>query len=129
MKLVYIAGPYRAEHESEVVKNIRLAEELAIQVWRFGAVAICPHKNTALFGGLCPDETWLKGDLEIIRRCDALLMTPNWRRSEGARIERETAEALGLPIFVAEADHTGPSVPWAFVEWLKGTQDGNASDV
>ncbi|MDI1346314.1 MAG: DUF4406 domain-containing protein [Pseudolabrys sp.] len=85
--LVYIAGPYRASTEREVVLNIRRAEEAAIEVWKAGGVAICPHLNTALFGGVLPDETWLSGDIEILRRCDAILMVGKWQDSKGARDE------------------------------------------
>ncbi len=37
-------------------------------------MALCPHKNTAGFGGLpgCSDDMWLQGDLELLRRCDAV---------------------------------------------------------
>src|SRR4051812_24706808 len=46
MKLIYIAGPYRAATEWQVVQNIRRAEALALAVWQSGAACICPHKNT-----------------------------------------------------------------------------------
>jgi hypothetical protein len=56
MKLVYVAGPYRGKGEWEVVQNIRRAETLALAVWKLGAACICPHKNTALFGGAAEDS-------------------------------------------------------------------------
>jgi hypothetical protein len=99
MKVVYIAGPYRAGSEYQVLLNIRRAEELALRVWRSGAACICPHKNTAFFGGAAEDDVWLKGDLEIIRRCDALVCTEGWRNSRGAVGEVELARALGIPVF------------------------------
>ena len=66
MKIIYIAGKYRAKTEWEVVQNIRAAEDAAIFVWQHGAAALCPHKNTAMFGGIpgCPDNVWL---VEIAR--------------------------------------------------------------
>lgn len=73
MILVYIAGPYRAPTEWEVLGNIRRAEEVALRVWKAGAACICPHKNTAFFGGAAPDDVWLTGDLEMVRRCDAVV--------------------------------------------------------
>ena len=68
MKIVYVAGPYRGPTESDVVRNIRNAEAVAQRIWQGNHPALCPHKNTALFGGLCPDEVWLKGDLEMLRQ-------------------------------------------------------------
>ena len=101
MKLVYVAGPYRASREWQVVENIRRAEAIALEVWLMGAACICPHKNTALFGGSAPDETWLRGDLEIVRRCDALILAPGWELSKGTLVEIELAKQLKLPIFHA----------------------------
>jgi hypothetical protein len=104
MKLVYIAGPYRGASEWEVVQNIRRAEALALEVWQSGAACICPHKNTALLGGAADDSVWLEGDLEMMRRCDAVLCTEDWRRSAGAREEVRIANEMGLPVFQALAD-------------------------
>jgi hypothetical protein len=99
MKLVAIAGPYRSATEWGVSENIRRAELAAVAVWQLGAAAICPHKNTAFFGGAAPDATWLEGALEMVRRSDAVLTVAGWEASEGARNELSLAEQLGLPVF------------------------------
>lgn len=99
MKLVYIAGPYRGASEWEVVQNIRRAEALALEVWQSGAACICPHKNTALLGGAADDSVWLEGDIEMMKRCDAVLCTDDWNRSKGAIEEVRIATEAGIPIF------------------------------
>ena len=99
MKLVFVAGKYRAKTEWEVFQNIRSAEALALELWRLGLSVICPHKNTEMFGGAAPDDMWLKGALEMVRRCDALVCLPDWEKSEGARGEVNLAEEIGIPIF------------------------------
>jgi len=104
MKLVYVAGPYRGSGEWEVLQNIRRAETLALAVWQAGAACICPHKNTALFGGAADDSVWLEGDLEMMRRCDAVLCTDDWQRSAGAREEVRVAKEMGLPVFHSLVD-------------------------
>lgn len=101
MKVIYIAGPFRADNAWEIEQNIRRAECLALEVWKAGAAAICPHTNTRFFQGAAPDDLWLSGDLEIMRRCDAVLLTANWEDSTGARAEFELALNLNMPIFVA----------------------------
>lgn len=98
MKVVYLAGPYRNDTEYGVHRNIQQAESLAIEVWRLGAVCLCPQKNTAYFGGALPDSVWLDGDLELIRRSDAVLLMPSWESSDGAMREKAFAEQLGLPV-------------------------------
>jgi hypothetical protein len=98
-KLVYIAGPFRAASQWRQEQNIRRAEEVALEVWRAGGVAICPHLNTRFFGGELPDQAWLDGDLEILRRCDALVTVDGWKSSEGAVAEVNFAETSGIPVF------------------------------
>ena len=104
MRVAYIAGPYRGKTESDVVANIRHAEKYAIKYWQMGYAVICPHKNTALFGGLAPDEVWLKGDLEILNRCDVVVMIPGWWASFGAMDEEEFARKVGLNIIYENSD-------------------------
>jgi len=102
MKVIYIAGKYRANSEWGLEENLRHAEDAAIRLWREGWAVICPHKNTAHFGGACPDDYWLKGDLEIVSRCDAIYMLNNWTHSKGAIKEYELAERLGKEIIFEE---------------------------
>jgi hypothetical protein len=99
MKVVYVVGPYRAPSEYQVLLNIRRAEELALRVWRSGAACICPHKNTAFLGGAADDSVWLIGDLEIIRRCDAVVCVDGWKSSKGALGEVDLALKLNIPVF------------------------------
>lgn len=98
MRLAFISGPYRAATPSGIVQNIRNAERVAIEYWRKGYAVICPHKNTALFDGLAPDSVWLSGDLEMLRRCDVVVMIPGWKASSGAINEESLALNLGKEI-------------------------------
>lgn len=99
MKVVYIAGPFRAENAWEVEQNIRRAETLSLELWREGVAAICPHTNTRFLQGAAPDDVWLKGYLEILRRCDALLTVEGWAHSSGAVAEVKEAQACGVEVF------------------------------
>ena len=99
MKVVYVAGPFRGPNSWEIEQNIRRAEALSLEVWRAGAAALCPHTNTRFFQGAADDSVWLDGDLELLARCDAILMTPDWQRSSGARAEYDFAKARGIPVF------------------------------
>jgi len=103
VKLVYVAGPFRARpdpsNQWEQWENIRRAATLALEVWRSGASCICPHMNTAFFEGAAEARVWLDGDLEQLKRCDAVIMTPDWERSIGAKAEHATAIERGIPVF------------------------------
>lgn len=98
MQVVYISGAYRAPTLQGILDNIRLAEKVAIEYWKKGYAVICPHKNTALFDGECADDIWLDGDLEIISRCDIVVMLPFWEYSKGAVVEHGHAVNLGKEI-------------------------------
>lgn len=97
-KVIYVAGPYRADSEWQVVQNIRRAEEAAMKLWRAGWVVICPHKNTAFFGGYLLEEVILQGDLELLRRCDAIFMVEGWESSLGAKRECGFAVDHDIPV-------------------------------
>ena len=115
MKVIYIAGPFRGPNHWAIAENIRDAERAALKVWQMGAVAICPHANTAHFQDAAPDYVWLKGDLEILRRCDGILMLPTYKESHGAKAEMQEALTLGMPVFFDHAqlkDWLCPPVQW-----------------
>ena len=99
MKVVYVSGKFRGPNSWAMEQNIRAAEELSLEVWKLGAVALCPHLNTRFFQGAAPDELWLDGDIELVRRCDAMLMVSNWQDSVGARHEKEFADSIKQPVF------------------------------
>lgn len=99
MKLIFISGPFRAPNSWEIEKNIRRAEALALEVWKLGAAVICPHANTRFFQGAAEDDLWLKGDLEMLRRCDAVMLTDTWRGSAGAKTEVAEAQHRQIPVF------------------------------
>lgn len=102
MKLVFVSGPYRAETVEQRQSNIMKARAKSIELWKQGYAVICPHMNTAHFDGMCPDEVWLEGDIEILRRCDVIAMVDGWESSVGAKAELEIAEQLGMEILKNE---------------------------
>lgn len=101
MKLVYLAMPYRAASPDGILENIMEARKVAKRLWQLGYYVICPHTNTFLMDGVVPDRIFLDGDLEIISRCDAVILGPGWKNSEGARSECSFATEKGIPTYEA----------------------------
>ncbi|HPQ72294.1 MAG TPA: DUF4406 domain-containing protein [bacterium] len=99
MKLAYVAGPYRGRTHNDVAQNIAAAREVAAHLWSLGYAVICPHLNSAFMSGVAPEETFLRGGIEILRRCDLVVLVPNWHASQGTTLEIEEARSCGLPIF------------------------------
>lgn len=91
-KLVYIAGPYRANSATGIAANIQSARLAAIEFAKMGIPYICPHLNSAYFEEYAPDvpdSFYLKMGLEILARCDAIFVLRGWEESEGTKAEME----------------------------------------
>ena len=99
MKVVYLAGPYRARGGRSVREHVRMAEEWAVRLWSVGYVVFCPHLNSAFMDGEVPDERFLDGDLEIMRRMkpDVIGLLPGYGDSPGTRLELAEADRLNIP--------------------------------
>ncbi len=103
MKLIYICGPIRNDDQIIQRANIGRGIMAAKAIWNARGTAICPHMN-AYFES--PDEDSpaseqtkrLAGDLELIRRCDAVLALPGWVSSIGASAEVCFARGNGITI-------------------------------
>jgi len=99
MQVIYISGAYRARTIFGVLWNIYKARRAAQELWANGYAVICPHMNTALFDDGFP---YIRGDCEILKRCDKIYMLKGWRKSEGANIEYQVALQHKLDIIYEE---------------------------
>lgn len=95
--LLYISGPYRGNVDA----NIKRARDIAITAWEMGHAVICPHMNTEHFElySTLNEQAYIDGDMNMIARCDALVMVPGWEKSSGANQERDYAMSLGIPVY------------------------------
>ena len=99
LPLIYIAAPFRGSTPYDVRRHVEAARDIGLTVAILGGYPIIPHTMTADFDKQLTDQFWLDGTMELLRRCDAILMGPRWMYSTGATAEREEAKRLGLPIF------------------------------
>jgi hypothetical protein len=99
--LLYVSGPYTADTPGGIDANVAEARKVGIELWERGHVVIVPHLNTLHFEQDCKLEhaDYIRGDLQIIARCDGMVMLPTWGASRGAREEHEYAQAIGVPIW------------------------------
>jgi len=116
-KLLYVAGPYSIGDPQE---NIRRAEMVSVNLLRSGFHVITPHKNTAGYekyeDGNLTYETWIKLDLDLLSRCDAIYVMVNSEISHGVKKEIEFARAMGMPV-IYEADY--PSGEFTYADYLE----------
>ena len=102
IKIIYVAGRYRASSWNGVWDNIMHSRTEARKLWLDGWAVISPHANTIFMDGDDTDGVFLKGDLEILRRCDAIYMLKGWDTSIGATAELVLAQDLGLEVHYEE---------------------------
>lgn len=109
MKLVYVAGPYRASHPWMVELNIRAAEEVAHKLLDLepNIVPVVPHSMYRYFDGTRDDQYWLDATMQLLLRCDELVMLPNWLTSEGTIGEFLAAVGMEMPIHIYQPELEG----------------------
>lgn len=124
MKLIYIAGPYSAPAAAARLRNVQEAREVADLINRvYGdlACAVVPHFLSAGIEDSLSPERWYAATLEVLRRCDAVVLTARWAESTGAREERAEAYRRGMPVFQeADLQPAAPQGPSRFLRWLEG---------
>jgi len=99
LKVVYFAGPIRNTSVHKWLLNILKAWVVARYYLKTGYSIICPHTMTAFMDGVdLPTSAFFKSDNELIRRCDMVVMLPDWETSEGATAENALAKELGKEI-------------------------------
>lgn len=104
MSLIYISGPYTKNEVNGKTQeeNINQARKISCELMEIGHFCHCPHLNTAYFEDHCnlTYDQYIAGDLNLLSRCDIIVMTEDWESSKGAKIERDHAIRLGIPVYV-----------------------------
>jgi hypothetical protein len=116
MKLCYVAG---AITKGDIADNVARAHDAGLALLKAGLAVVVPHGSVFwgnarfnLWGDPDPEgrlfvpeaspagtthEMWLKCDLEIVRRCDAVFRVPG--ESVGADMETAEAARRGIPVY------------------------------
>lgn len=130
MKVVYVAGPFRARNQWQIAENIRAAERIGFLVAMAGAMPLIPHANTANFHGIGTDEFWLEGTMELLKRCDGAVFLPGWRTSSGSLGEWKACGKLLIPHTSLDEHMSSdfPSVVGGFVYGLNYAKEDNAEE-
>ncbi len=111
MKLIYVAGRYRSKSKEGVRLNIQAASHVGAIASEKGWYPVIPHTNTAGHEHITDndDQFYLDGTLELMRRCDAVVMVPGWAQSSGAIGEHNEAHKLGIPTYLT-VDELPPAI-------------------
>lgn len=106
MKKVYIAGKVSDEDFNEVAQKFAAAHS---EIDKLGFIPINPVEmvqnyfiTNFPFQTLSKDEVWkiaMQVCIKELVDCDAVVLLPCWEQSKGAKIERQLADDLDIPIF------------------------------
>ena len=109
--LWYLAHPYTADTADEISRNVVSADTIAARLINKGYHIYSPISHTHhmhLIGAslgfwkVSEWKMWMELDHEFIKHCRGIIMSPNWSRSKGCRIELETFEDNDKEILFAE---------------------------
>lgn len=105
MKLIYIASPFNATNPLNVLKHTETARRYGTLVANTGiAWPVIPQANTLhLYGKLDNEQLAYDGTLEMLKRCDGMLLVTRENSegelSIGVDLERACAHTNGIPVF------------------------------
>lgn len=68
--------------------------------------AVIPHSNTGHLDDSCSlsEQYWLDATMELMRRCDAVVLCPGWQHSSGTLAEIAEAQRLGITVFYTDSE-------------------------
>lgn len=104
--LIYIAAPYINDNVAVIVENIHRAKTAGQEIMRRGHYVICPHTMTALWnvGTDLVQADFIRQDLVLLEKCDAICLLPGWEKSDGAKHEYDVAKSLNMTTFFGVED-------------------------
>ncbi len=100
--LVYIASPYA--HPSQKVREARLeaVRHVCGTMVNKGKIVMPPlvYLGELAYRGVHPPQGWYAFDLQLLARCDELLVLqlPGWEDSRGVMVEIAGAQTKGMPV-------------------------------
>ena len=110
--VVYLASPYSHEDPKIMELRYKKACRAAGLLMREGCVVFSPiaHSHGVVkYNKKLPTswDFWCYQDLEMMKRCDALvvLQLNGWDRSQGVRAEMQFADRLKLPMYYMEKSY------------------------
>lgn len=104
--LGYVAGPYTANTQKEIDKNVEIARQMSAELWRMQIPNICPHMNCLGFEephwGINP-QYFYPGTVTMLNRCNFMILanpdTEANMKSKGTVGEIHHCLELEIPLF------------------------------
>jgi nucleoside 2-deoxyribosyltransferase len=98
-KVVYLAGPYTLGNNNH---NTRRACDLGDVLIDLGIYPLIPHMShlwDSISPREYPPEFWYHYDLQLLKKCDAMVVMPGSEESRGVALERDFANEHSIPVY------------------------------
>jgi len=102
MKVICVVGRcHDARGAYFALSNIWKAQETMGHIWFMGGIPFYPQGASLLLEGILgvPQERFLQGNLELVRRADAVYAMESFAKSPEAQLMVEEALKLSKPVF------------------------------
>jgi hypothetical protein len=110
IRRIYVAGiltpkgPNSTHPAIDYLLNVRNMIRASMDVLFAGYDPFCPALDFQFFLSLREGERITEPMIKrysksMLEACEAVVLTPNWRKSEGTIAEIEHAEKMGIPVF------------------------------
>lgn len=96
MFVIYITAPYTGNTHLAVEANVLRSRIIGDAVAQAGMMPLIPQSNTAHMDSGQSPQFWYDGTMELMRRCDAVLL---FGHSKGVVGEDLEARRLNLPVY------------------------------
>ena len=97
--LVYNAGSYTAPDADGRERNVFASLCVTHQLLAMGAAVVDSRASYHRLHGELPEQCFIDSGLALLGRCDALVVSGDWRSSKGTLAEMAEAKRLRLPCF------------------------------
>ena len=107
--IYYVCSPYRGKTPEQVQVHFNYTVDLTREMLLYGHCPITPHLYiTASLNDNDPEERkiGLEAALELLKKCDAVIVGQRYGISEGMAAEIETAKQLNIPVFYRDHNIT-----------------------
>lgn len=102
--VIYISGRYSAPDNIQRDFYINLAVEEAAKIMKKGQTPLIPHTMYCPMEEKFNYDRFIRADLELLEKCDAIYLMQNWTESRGAKTELIHAIRIGLKIYTKISD-------------------------
>lgn len=98
-QVVYLAGPLSNDIKDVQEWNVIFACNAAAGLRATGVTIISPHEMCLHNPESLEYDGWIDHGLDLLLRCDALVLLPGWQASRGCRVEYEHAVEWDIPVY------------------------------